>query len=149
MHTSVLIAALILWSSAATGGQAEDVPHQPSVELPAALARVLTDYELAWSRRDAAALAQLFAEDGFVLPNGHPPVKGRTEIALHYTGSGGPLALRAIAFAAEGSVGYIIGGYAEKKGDPDTGKFTHTLRKAKDGRWLIVSDMDSPNRRRQ
>jgi len=76
MHTSVLIAALILWSSAATGGQAEDVPHQPSVELPAALARVLTDYELAWSRRDAAALAQLFAEDGFVLPNGHPPVKG-------------------------------------------------------------------------
>jgi len=49
----------------------------------------------------------------------------------------------------DASVGYIIGGYAEKKGDPDTGKFTLTLRKAKDGRWLIVSDMDSPNRRRQ
>ena len=30
----------------------------------------------------------------------------------------------------------------------DIGKFTLTLRKNQDGRWLIVSDMDSPNRRR-
>jgi ketosteroid isomerase-like protein len=120
---------------------------QPAVTLPAPLARVLTDYEAAWQRKDAAALAALFAEDGFVLPSGAAPVRGRAQIEKHYAGSGGPLALRAFAFATEGSVGYIIGGYAGQKGQPDTGKFTLTLRKGSDGRWLILSDMDNRNTR--
>ena len=122
---------------------------EPTVKLPAELARVLTDYEAAWQSRDAAALARLFAEDGFVLPNGGQPVRGRAAIQKHYTGAGGPLALRAIAFAAEGSVAYIIGGYGPAQGQPDSGKFTLTLRKGADGRWLIVSDMDSVNQRRE
>jgi ketosteroid isomerase-like protein len=124
-------------------------PAQPSVTLPPELARVLRDYETAWGGRDAAALARLFAEDGMVLPNGGVPVRGRAAIEKHYTGQGGPLVLRAIAFGAEGSVGYIIGGYAGKAGMPDEGKFTLTLRKGSDGRWSIMSDMDSPNRRSQ
>jgi len=33
------------------------------------------------------------------------------------------------------------------KGEPDGGKFTLTLRKAGDGRWLIMSDMDNGNSR--
>jgi ketosteroid isomerase-like protein len=122
------------------------VDLQPSVALPPELARVLTDYEAAWRSRDAAALARLFAEDGFVLPNGRPPVRGRAAIRDYYTGHGGPLALRAIAFATEGAVGYIIGGYAPRQGEADDGKFTLTLRKDAGGRWLIVSDMDSSNR---
>jgi hypothetical protein len=56
------------------------------------------------------------------------------------------LALRAFAFANEGSIGYILGGYAPEVGEPDSGKFTLTLRAA-DGRWLIVSDMDNGNSR--
>jgi ketosteroid isomerase-like protein len=119
----------------------------PSIELPSDLARVLRDYEAAWGRRDAAALARLFTEDGFVMANGGPPVKGRSAIETHYTGSGGPLFLRAFAYAAEGSVGYVLGGFTGEQGAPDAGKFTLTLRKSPDGRWLIVSDMDSPNRR--
>lgn len=130
-----------------THAEEEQVTPQPTIELPSELRRVLTDYESAWSSRDAAALAKLFAEDGFVLPNGQPPVRGRAAIERHYTGAGGPLALRAIAYAAEGAVGYIIGGYAKQKGDPDGGKFTLTLRKGPSGRWLIMSDMDSSNRR--
>jgi len=120
----------------------------PTVELPAELQRVLTDYEIAWQNRDPAALAKLFAEDGFVLPNGRPPVRGRKEIERFYTGRGGPLTLRAMAFASEGSVAFIVGGYASNKGDQDSGKFTLTLRKALDGRWMIFSDMDSGNARR-
>lgn len=121
----------------------------PSVELPAPLARVLRDYEAAWQKKDAAALAALFAEDGFVLPGGKPPVRGRTEIEKHYLGAGGPLFLRAMAYATEGSLGYIIGGYSGQKDRSDEGKFTLTLRKESDGRWLIVSDMDNGNTRRQ
>jgi ketosteroid isomerase-like protein len=117
-----------------------------SVVLPPDLARVLRDYETAWREKDAKALAALFTEDGFVLSPGQPPVRGRAAIEAAYSGKGGPLALRALHFATDGKVGYIIGGYAGKAGDPDDGKFTLTLRKTR-GRWLIVSDMDNPNSR--
>lgn len=123
------------------------VPGEASVALPPELARVLTDYETGWTKGDAAALASLFAEDGFVLANGQAPVKGRAAIEKLYTQDGAPLSLRAIAFAISGDTGYIIGGYGRERGKPDDGKFTLTLRKAADGRWLIVSDMDNSNRR--
>ena len=121
----------------------------PSVELPPALARVLTDYEAAWTKGDEGALAALFAEDGFVLPNGSSPVRGRAAIKEFYKDSIGALSLRGLAFATEGSVGYIIGAFSSKKGDPDGGKFTLTLKKGADGKWLIMSDMDNMNRRPQ
>jgi len=120
---------------------------QPSVTLPPELARVLTDYEKNWQAGNAAALAELFATDGFVLPNGKAPVKGRAAIQKLYTKNGAPLSLRAFAYATQGDVGYIIGGYSSEVGKPDDGKFTLTLRKGADRRWLIVSDMDNGNRR--
>jgi ketosteroid isomerase-like protein len=119
----------------------------PSVTLPAPLARVLTDYEAAWSRKDAAGLAALFAEDGFVLSSGTPPVRGRAAIERHYAGQGGPLALRALDFSTHGPIGFIIGGFARAKGEPDIGKFTLTVVKGPQGRWLIQSDMANGNAR--
>jgi len=122
---------------------------QPSVTLPAALDRVLRDYEDGWGRGDEKALAALFAEDGFVMSMGGLPVRGRAAIEKNYAPAGGsPLALRAIAHQSEGSTGFILGCYAPKAGDPDIGKFTLTLKKDASGRWLIFSDMDNPNRRR-
>ena len=128
-------------------GQANAAAQLPSVPLPPELARVLTDYEGAWQQKDAAALAALFAENGFVLSSGAPPVRGRAAIQKHYSGQGGPLSLRALAYAAEGSTGYIIGGFSREQGQPDIGKFTLTLHRASDGRWLIMSDMDNGNSR--
>lgn len=122
---------------------------EASVTLPAELARVLTDYEASWKAGDAAALSQLFAEDGFVLAAGQAAVKGRAAIQRLYTHPGSPLSLRAFVYATNGDVGYIIGGYSPEPGKPDDGKFTLTLRKSEDGRWLIVSDMDNSNRRPQ
>ena len=140
-----VLATVVLLCGIASGQQAGN--GVPSVTLPPALARVLTDYERGWRAKDARALAQLFTEDGFVLSPGLPMVKGRSEIEKAYTGDGGPLYLRAVAYATEGNVGYIIGGYTGKEGAPDDGKFTLTLRKDSSGRWLIVSDMDNGNRR--
>ena len=128
---------------------AKAVAGEASVALPPELARVLTDYEAGWQTGNAAALANLFTEDGFVLTNGGVLVKGRAAIQKLYTRNGSPLSLRAFAYATEGDVGYIIGGYSGERGKPDDGKFTLTLRKAGDGRWLIVSDMDNSNRRQQ
>jgi ketosteroid isomerase-like protein len=147
MRSAARLLGIFLSMVVPSSAQTPDRPQEPSVTLPAPLARVLSEYEVAWRSKDAAGLAALFAEDGFVLASGAPPVRGRLQIQKHYTGQGGPLALRALAFATQGSVGYIIGGFARQKGEPDVGKFTLTLRKGADGRWLIMSDMDNDNSR--
>lgn len=116
----------------------------PDVALPPELDRVLRDYERAWRAGDAAALAGLFAKDGFVLQSQRPPVRGSRDIQAAYAGQGGsPLRLRALAYAAEGTTGYIIGAYGYGDGPGDTGKFTLTLRRAPGGPWQIFSDMDN------
>ncbi len=139
---------LTLMAGMMVGGTAAQEARQDhlSVDLPAELARVLRDYEKAWSARDPDGLAALFTEDGFVLSPQRPPVRGRQAIRRRYQGSGGPLALRALAYAAAGDVGYIIGAFARERGADDIGKFTLTLRKV-EGRWLIMSDMDNGNTR--
>jgi ketosteroid isomerase-like protein len=116
----------------------------PSVTLPAALDRVLRDYEAAWRRGDAAALAALFAEDGFVLQGGRAPVRGRAAIQAAYAGQGGAkLRLRALAASVADTVGFIIGAYGYGDAAVDQGKFTLTLRRRPGGPWLIFSDMDN------
>lgn len=123
------------------------LPELPSVALSPELDRVLRDYEAAWRRGDAAALAALFAEDGFVLQGGRAPVRGRAAIQAAYTGqAGGALRLRALAAATADTVGYIIGAYGYGDAPGDQGKFTLTLRGGPDGRWLIFSDMDNASR---
>ena len=144
---AVLLICLFIFSVEVFSGPQTKESAPTTVTIPPALARVLTDYETAWRNKDAKALAALFTEDGFVLSNGSPPVRGRAQIEKHYAGAGGPLVLRALAFATEGSLGYIIGGYARQEGQPDIGKFTLTLRKGAGDRWLIVSDMDNGNTR--
>lgn len=147
--SSVLLSLVLLALGAGSIlGQQASRSDQASVALPPELARVLTDYEAGWKAGDAAALALLFTEDGFVLSPGQTPVKGRSAIQKLYTGPGSPLSLRAFGYAMHGPVGYIIGGYSAERGMPDEGKFTLTLRKDKQGRWLIVSDMDNLNTRR-
>ena len=143
---ALALAAAVSTAAVVSPTAAPDPAPLPSVTLPPELARVLTDYEAAWRAKDAAALARLFAEDGFVLQRNKPPVRGRDGIEKAYAGAGGALALRALAYATEGPVGYIIGGYAARAGEPDDGKFTLTLKKAPNGKWLIMSDMDNGNR---
>ncbi len=116
------------------------------VALPAALDRVLRDYEQAWRTGDAQALAGLFAEDGFILQSNQPPVRGRSAIEAAYAGQGGsPLRLRALAYTVDGNTGYIIGAYRYGNNVGDTGKFALTLKRVGDGPWLIFSDMDNTN----
>jgi len=136
---------LLLLAATPARPQPPDTPL-PSVTLPPDLERVLRDYERAWQARDAAALAELFSEDGFVLASGRPPVRGRAAIRAAYAQSGGALALRALAFATEGSVGYIIGAYGHEPGSGDAGKFVLALTRVR-GRWLIAADIDNSIRK--
>jgi len=145
-------ATTVSLAQAATAQGGSDAPAAPlpSVTLPPELDRVLRDYERAWQARDAAGLAALFAEDGFVLGNGRPPARGRAAIREAYAGAGGPLSLRAFAYAAQDSVGYIIGAFASAAGSPDGGKFVLALRRpGGQGKWRIAADIDNMNQRPQ
>ena len=124
---------------------AASVPRLPSVTLPADLDRVLRDYERLWKAGDGTGLAALFTEDGFIArPGGW--IRGRAEIAPAYQAMArGDLLLRALAYAAGDTVGYIVGayGYGETASTRDQGKFVLTLRRQRGGPWLIASDLDS------
>jgi uncharacterized protein DUF4440 len=143
---SILFTFLLLFAGrvVAQPGQSAPAPL-PSVTLPPELDRVLRDYEREWQARSAAGLAALFVEDGFVLQSGRLPVRGRGGIAEAYRMAGGPLALRALAFSATGTVGYIVGAYSGSSGSPDVGKFILLLRREPGKPWQIVADMDNGN----
>lgn len=117
-----------------------------STPLPPAFEQLLRDYERAWVAKDLPALAALFAADGMALPNGQPPAQGAAAImAAYQRGAGSPLALRALQHGVDGSLGYLIGGFAPAADQPDFGKFVLLLRREADGRWRILADMDNPN----
>lgn len=143
----LLVMSLFLAISSSVLAQQPPADSLASIGLPAELDRVLRDYEKAWQARDAEALAGLFTEDGFVLSNGKPPVRGRVAIRSAYADAGGPLALRALEYSADGAVAYIIGAYSESAKSADIGKFILALRKDSKGRWLIAADIDNTNRR--
>ena len=122
---------------------AEPTTPLPSVSLPPDLDRVLRDYERAWQSRNTEALVSLFVADGFVLQPQRPPVRGQAGLRQAYKEPGGPLRLRALAFAQSGSVGYIIGAYRYRDVGDDVGKFVLALRRDDGKRWLIAADMDN------
>ena len=149
MRPRALPASLVLLLVMALPSFAQDASARlPSVELPPELDRVLREYERHWESSDAAALAMLFADDGFV-SGGDRWIRGRAGIQEQYARAGGPLRLRALAYAMDGNAGYIIGayGYAPMDAQADAGKFVLALRRAADGRWLIAADLDSSNQR--
>ena len=122
------------------------VTELPNAALPPDLDRVLRDYERAWRAGDAKAIASLFTEDGVLLQNYRSPIRGRPAIqAVYEDARGSPLQLRALAYAAGDTVGYIVGGYRYGDASHDIGKFTITLQRSPGKPWLISSDMDSMN----
>lgn len=146
LRRAALLAAFTLAAPAAASAQdalAGPPPPLPTATLPPEIERVLRDYERGWLAGDEAALAALFAEDGFILQNGRPPVRGRAAIQQAYAESSGPLRLRALGYAADDSVGYIVGAYGFGEGDADVGKFVLALKRVPGGPWMIAADIDN------
>jgi hypothetical protein len=140
--TAVALLMPLLGLRAQTPPAADPLGQTP-ITLPAALDRVLRDYEAAWKAGDGKRLSEVFTEDGFALSNGIMPIKGRAAIAAWHTRPGGDLQLRAFAYATADSVGYIVGGYRYPNSPGPGGKFLLALRRGPGGRWLIAADMDN------
>jgi ketosteroid isomerase-like protein len=148
----LLLVALCLSAPPPAQAQAPAPPAAetppPAVTLPPALDRVLRDYEAAWRDGDGARLAGLFTDDGFAVQSGSPLARGRTAIARKITGPADALQLTAYAYATDGAVGYIVGGYRYPQSSGPGGRFVLALRLDPDGRWLIAADLDNNGARR-
>ena len=154
MPNPIAVAILLCLGAALSPTIGQSQPATPaqlaSASLPPDLDAVLRDYESAWRSGDASKVAALFSTDGFVLQNGRAAVRGREAIAQAYAGqAGGELRLRALAYAAVDTVGFIIGAYSYGNAPGDIGKFTLTLRRPRAGKWEIFSDMDNGNQPRR
>ncbi len=146
----LLVTVTILALPSAMCAQADTAPPPlPSITLPPDLDRVLRDYEKAWKASDVNGLANLFADGRVVMTNSGRAVRGREGVRQMYSKGGGPLALRAVAYAVDDTVAHIIGGYALRPGEGDAGTFVLALvrSRAGGGPWLIVADMDRSHRR--
>lgn len=148
MSRRVWCAALfaLLAAPGCDAGPPASAPPLPSVPLPAELGRVLRDYEAAYARRDAGALAGLFAEDGFLLQPGGPPIRGRAAIAAALQGEGGALVLVPTAYRLGDSAAYIIGTFGAERAADEGGKFVLALERRAAEPWRIAADIANPNR---
>lgn len=132
---------------AQTSAAAPDETAPPAVVLPPALDRVLRDYEAAWRDGDGRRLASLFTPDGFAVQSGSPLARGPAAIARNIAGPGGALQLTAYAYAVDGTIGYIVGGFRYPQTTGPGGRFVLAL-KQDGGRWLIAADLDNSGPRR-
>lgn len=137
---------LLLVAAACSQSPASSAPALPSVSLPPELDRVLRDYETAYARRDSAALAALFAEDGFLLPAGGPPVRGHGSVARVLSLEGGPLSLVPVSYALGDSVAYVIGTFGAERSAGEGGKFVLALKRRGAEPWRVAADIANPNR---
>src|SRR5688500_1890763 len=101
----------------------------PTVTLPPEMDRVLRDYERHWAAGNEAGLAALFAEDALLLPSGFAAARGREGIQQAYEDVIVPVHLRALAYAADDSVGYVVGAYRFDPMETESGKFIFALRR--------------------
>lgn len=141
----IAVAALVA-TLACNADTPANTPPLPSVPLPAELEQVLRDYEGAYARRDAGALAELFAEDGHLLQPGRPAIRGRSAIAAALQGEGGALALVPTAYRLGDSVAYIIGTFGAERSADEGGKFVLALERRAAGPWRIAADIANPNK---
>ena len=144
------ICGLVIIGIVATPANGQNRPDSigvtplPSVDLPPDLERVLRDYEQHWNAGNTAVLVDLFTDDGFVKRRGGW-ISGHATLREALAGTSGDLRLRAVSYAADERVGYIVGayGYGSEPPVPDRGLFVLALRRGDDGRWLIAADLDS------
>lgn len=115
----------------------------PTIDLPPELERVLREYEQHWRAGDRDALVALFTDDGFVARRGGW-IRGREGLAEALQRTSSDLRLRAVAYALDERIAYIVGayGYGDEASAHDRGMFILTLRRAEGGHWLITADLD-------
>ena len=115
------------------------------------LGQMNRDFAKALVAKDAAAAANLYAEDASLLPPNEPIVKGRANIQKYWQGGidAGIIGatVKTIAAESNGDLGYEIGTFELKiqgkdgKIIIDKGKYTELLKRNAEGKWMSIYGM--------
>ena len=110
-----------------------------------ALEAAIQRYVDASNQGDAAALANLYAEDAMLLPPDHEPIRGREAIGAFWRqGTDEGLEVTNLAVEVDGGVGYMVGRYhlpATDEEPADSGKYVMCLKRQRDGSWKLTADI--------
>ena len=127
--------ALSLISASALAGGAKDFANMSEA------------WEKAYNARDAAAVADLYAEDGVMMPPNADQAKGRKAIEAHLAREleliSGRLDIVTVEHGHDGDLGFARGTFSMTDAHGhvvDRGKWVE-VRKKVDGRWHIESDI--------
>lgn len=116
-----------------------------------------SEWNQAYARHDAAALAQMYADDAAIANPGSPLVSGKDAIAKETAGFASDPNLK-VEFAADrvhvaksGDLAYTRGHYTLTTTDPasgkpidSTGNYLTVWKKQDDGKWRAVEDFITP-----
>jgi ketosteroid isomerase-like protein len=96
--------------------------------------------------KDAAGLTALYTDDAMVMPSNAPTAKGRTAVQGVWKGlmdqGAHDITLTKVSGAMASDWGYEVGTYSAMFGtSQDKGKYMLSLKKGKDGKWLIQEDI--------
>lgn len=131
---------------------AQPVPRDLAPEDIAAIEGSETAFETAALAADFDAVAELYTEDGMLMPPNEDMVEGRAAIRDWFAGFPPLVALdlEPLEIEGVGDLAYVRGTYtleftADDATVTDRGKFLEIRREQEDGSWLIVADMFSSN----
>lgn len=104
------------------------------------------DFEDALRKHDIQALAELYTEDGVILPPNSPRIQGRAGIAAYFKGmidAGFSLELTPMDEWIEGRMAVRSGTFSVVKDgkEVDRGKWMEVWNRRADGKWLMLRDM--------
>jgi uncharacterized protein (TIGR02246 family) len=109
------------------------------------ISRVMAEYEAAYHRNDAAAMAQLYAPNGLLLPPGRELIRGRDAIRKFWEqGMEAGFQMETLEVSAGMGTGFAVGRYyipADAENDPESGKYVITFERQPDGVWRVAADI--------
>jgi uncharacterized protein (TIGR02246 family) len=147
--TTFLFIAIALATFSFLGCQ-EKSPENKSATMEE-LGQMNRDFVKALTAHDAAAAANLYAEDASLLPPNEPIVKGRANIQKYWQAGidAGIVdaSVQTIDAKSHGDLGYEIGRFEMQIKDStgnitvEKGKFTEILKRNAEGKWMSIYGM--------
>lgn len=147
----LLLLITLLVASAISFSGCQEKTTEPKPATVEELGQMNRDFAKALVAKDAAAAANLYAEDASLLPPNEPMVTGRANIQKYWQGGidAGIVGatVHTTAAASDGNLGYEIGTFELQLKDSagniiiDKGKYTELLKRDSTGKWISIYGM--------
>jgi len=126
----------------------------PGFDFRAAIEKVIVAFEHATAAKDAATIANMYAEDATLMPPGAPPIKGRAAIQAFWQGflnaGASDVKLRIVDVGSSGDLAYEIGAFEANLPGPGgitrgSGKYVVVWKRQPDGDIKMFADIFNAN----